>query len=64
MPMSRMNALKIPTDPQRKTLTTNLGNLGATVTPLVPSNDPGPMTSPSAQGPVFPGPYRPSGDEE
>jgi hypothetical protein len=32
-------------------LNTNLGNLGATVTPLKPSNNPGPMTSPSAQGP-------------
>ena len=36
-------------------LVTNLGTLGATVTPLQPSNDPGPMTAPSAQGPKQPG---------
>lgn len=30
-------------------LTTNLGNLGATVQPIKPSNNPGPMTSPQAQ---------------
>ena len=52
---SRMNGLglktKTTTAPGPVTLTTNLGNLGATVTPLKPSNNPGPATSPSAQGP-------------
>lgn len=32
-----------------------LGDLGATVNPLMPSNNPGSITSPSAQGPVRPG---------
>jgi hypothetical protein len=52
---SRMNGLKLSTKtttaPGTVSLKTNLGNLGATVTPLKPSNNPGPMTSPSAQGP-------------
>ncbi len=58
-----MNGLKL--DPSEKgakspaRLVTNMGNLGATVKPLMPSNDPGPMTSPAAQGPVWPGPFKP-----
>lgn len=33
-------------------MTTNMGNLGATVTPLKPSNNPGSITAPSTQGPT------------
>lgn len=56
---SRMNSLNLKTsqkaaDSPAKTIT-NMGNLGATVTPLKPSNNPGPMTAPSAQGPTRPG---------
>lgn len=40
-------------------LVTNLGTLGGKVAPLTPSNSPGPMTAPSAQGPVQPGTRRP-----
>jgi hypothetical protein len=36
-------------------VTTNLGTLGAKVPPqLKPSNNPGPMTAPSSQGPTQP----------
>ena len=52
---SRMNGLGLNTSTSAAKsaveLKTNLGNLGATVTPLKPSNNPGPMTSPSVQGP-------------
>lgn len=56
---SRMNGLKLSTSTKAASspvqTTTNLGTLGAKVKPLAPSNSPGPMTSPSAQGPTFPG---------
>ena len=59
MKQSRMNGLNLSTAPKaaggRVALTKNLGNLGATVQPLKPSNNPGPMTAPSAQGPTRPG---------
>lgn len=51
---SRMNGLNLKTTTKASKggvdLTTNLGNLGATVQPLVASNNPGPMTAPSSQG--------------
>jgi hypothetical protein len=53
---SRMNGLGISPkagDPSKPSA--NLGNLGAKVTPLKASNNPGPMTAPSAQGQTFPG---------
>ena len=50
---SRVNGLKLNTSTARAgggvDLMTNMGNLGATVAPLKPSNNPGPMTSPQAQ---------------
>ena len=50
---SRVNGLKLNTSTSAASgsvdLVTNMGNLGATVTPLKPSNNPGPATSPSAQ---------------
>lgn len=52
---SRMNGLGLSTSTKAAggavDLKTNMGTLGATVTPLKPSNNPGPMTSPSVQGP-------------
>lgn len=59
----RMNGLKVsrkvPTaDGEAKGLpnmVSNYGNLGAKVVPLKASNNPGPMTAPSSQGPVEPG---------
>ena len=52
---SRMNALNLGTSQSQaggvKTIT-NLGTLGAKVTRLKASNNPGPMTAPSAQGPT------------
>ena len=52
---SRMNGLNLKTSIKavggKIELTTNLGNFGAKVKKLEPSNDPGPMTSPSVQGP-------------
>ena len=53
---TQMPATPIPSkdgSPGIKTVK-NLGNLGAKVTPLKPSNNPGPMTAPSAQGPTRP----------
>lgn len=56
---SRVNGLGLKTtDSPAKgpiQLTTNYGNLGASVKPLVASNDPGPMAGPSAQGTNHPG---------
>ena len=54
---SRVNGLKLSTSPKQAaspagTFVTNLGTLGAKVNPLKPSNKPGPMTAPSAQGPT------------
>ena len=52
---SRMNGLKLSTSQKAAKspveIRSNMGNLGAKVTPLKPSNNPGPGTSPSAQGP-------------
>lgn len=57
---SRMNGLNLSTSQKaaKSPVTfakTNLGALGAKVTPLKASNSPGAMTAPSAQGPVRPG---------
>jgi len=53
---SRMNGLGLSTSQTAAkspvTTTSNLGNLGAKFKPLKPSNNPGPMTSPSVQGPT------------
>lgn len=55
-PDKGMNSLKLSTSQKAASsnvnMVSNLGNLGATVTKLKPSNNPGPMTSPSAQGPT------------
>lgn len=56
---SRMNGLNLKTSQTAAKspageMKTNLGNLGATVKKLKPSNSPGPMTSPSVQGPTQP----------
>ena len=53
---SRMNGLGLSTSQTAAKsptgeMKTNLGNLGAKVTRLKPSNNPGPMTAPSTQGP-------------
>jgi hypothetical protein len=53
MAKSRMNGLGI--SPKAGDLYPTLGNLGAKITPLKASNNPGPMTAPSSQGPVQPG---------
>ncbi len=53
---SRMNGLGLSTSSKaassRVEMKTNLGNMGATVKRMMPSNKPGPMTAPSAQGPT------------
>ena len=62
MGSDRMNGLKLNRTPPSVTaqakglpnMVSNMGNLGATVTPLKASNNPGPMTAPSSQGPVDP----------
>lgn len=50
---SRMNGLNLNTSKKAALgevdLVTNMGNLGAKVQPLKPSNNPGPGTSPQAQ---------------
>jgi len=50
---SRVNGLKLDTSTKAAggsvDLMTNMGNLGATVNKLKPSNNPGPQTAPSAQ---------------
>ncbi len=57
---SRVNGLNLSTSTEQAKspagkFVTNLGNLGATVTPLRPSNDPGPEAAPSAQSTNHPG---------
>lgn len=57
---SRVNGLGLSTSQKQGAspagqFVTNLGNLGATVRPLVASNDPGPEAGPSAQGTNHPG---------
>jgi hypothetical protein len=56
MEKSRMNGLGLSTSSKAAKgpveFKTNLGNMGATVKPLKPSNNPGAMTSPSTQGPT------------
>jgi len=56
---SRVNGLKLDTSTKAAggsvDLMTNMGNLGATVNKLKPSNNPGPGTSPSAQAAEQPG---------
>ena len=58
-PDKGMNALNLSTSTKEARspidCVTNYGNLGATVVPLTPSNNPGSMTSPSGQGPSRPG---------
>lgn len=54
---SRMNGLGLSTSQTAAKspageMKTNLGNFGAKVKPLKASNNPGPMTSPSTQGPT------------
>lgn len=64
---SRMNGLGLSTSTKAASgsveLKTNLGTLGATVTPLKASNNPGPMTAPSTQGPTWPITNRGSGSK-
>lgn len=57
---SRMNGLNLKTSTKAAagpiSTVTNLGSFGGKyVQPLKPSNDPGPMTAPSGQGPSRPG---------
>lgn len=53
---SRMNGLGLSTSTKAAgggvEVKSNLGTMGAKVTPLKPSNNPGSMTAPSAQGPT------------